>query len=119
MAISFRVIKLFSTSENCSVTHTRKHCAENEILDKLIKEGNRKLVRKFSLSYPYTDNLISFNDKRCKEFISGIYPKELTISENTEFTSVASYLNLLFTRDKISNITTNYMTSVTDLASTL
>ena len=32
--------------------------------------------------------------------------KELTISETTEFTSVASYLDLLFTRDKNNNVTT-------------
>ena len=70
---------------------------ENEFLDKLIKEGKRKLARRFNLSYRYIDDLISFNNKRFKEFISDIYPKELTISETTESTSVASYLNLLFT----------------------
>ena len=64
---------------------------ENEFLDKLIK-----LARKFNLSYRYIDDLISFNNKRFKEFISDIYPKELTISETTESTSVASYLDLLF-----------------------
>ena len=56
---------------------------ENEFLDKLIKEGKRKLARKFNLSYRYTDDLISFNNKRFKKFISDIYPKELTISETT------------------------------------
>ena len=71
-----------------------------------IKEGKRKLARKFNLSYRYTDDLISFNNKRFKEFISVIYPKELTISEITEFTSIASYLDLLFIRDKSNNITT-------------
>ena len=71
---------------------------ENEFLDKLIKEGKRKLSRKFSLSYRYIDDLISFNNKRLKEFISDIYPKELTISETTESTSLASYLDLLETR---------------------
>ena len=70
---------------------------ENEFLDKLIKEGKRKLARKFNLSYRYIDDLISFNNKRFKKFISDIYPKELTISETTESTSVASYLDLLFT----------------------
>ena len=78
---------------------------ENELLDKLIKEGKRKLARKFNLSYCYIDDLISFNNKRFKVFISDIYPKELTISETTESTSVASYLDLLFTRDKSNNIT--------------
>ena len=75
-------------------------------MDKLTKEGKRKLARRFNLSYRYIDDFISFNNKRFKEFISDIYPKELTISETTESTSVASYLDLLFTRDRSSNITT-------------
>ena len=80
---------------------------ENEFLDKLIKEGKRKLARKFRLSYRYTDDLISFSNKRFKEFISDIqYPKELTISETTKSPSVAFYLDLLFTRDKSNNMTT-------------
>ena len=79
---------------------------ENEFLDKLVKEGKRKHARKFNLSYRYIDDLISFNNKRFKEFISDIYPKELTISETTESTSIASYLDLLFIRDKSNNITT-------------
>ena len=32
---------------------------ENEFLHKLIKEGKRKLARKFNLSYHYIDDLIS------------------------------------------------------------
>ena len=79
---------------------------ENEFLDKLIKEGKRKLARKFNLSCCYIDDLISFNNKRFKEFISDIYPKELTISETTQSTSIASYLDLLFIRDKRNNIMT-------------
>ena len=70
------------------------------------KEGKRKLARKFNLSYRYIDDLISLNNKRFKEFISDIYPKELTISDTTESTSVASYLDLLFIRDNSNNITT-------------
>ena len=76
---------------------------ENEFLDKLIKEGKRKLVRKFNLSYRYIDDLIFFNNKRFKEFISDIYPTELRISATTESTSVASYLVIL---DNSNNITT-------------
>ena len=79
---------------------------ENEFLDKLIEEGKGKLAKKFNLSYHYIDDPISFNNKRFKEFISDIYPKELTISETTESTSVASNLDLLFIRDNSNNITT-------------
>ena len=78
---------------------------ENEFLNKLIKEGKRKLASKFNLSYHYTDDLIFFDNKRLKEFISDIYSKELAISETRESTSVASYLDLLFTRGKNNDIT--------------
>ena len=78
---------------------------ENEFLDKPIKEGKRKLARNFSLSYHYIDDLISFNNKRFKEFISDIYPKNSPL-ETTESASVDSYLDLLFTRDENSNTTT-------------
>ena len=83
------------------------HSHEDEFLDKLIKEGKRKLARKFNLSYRYIDDLISFNNKRFKEFISHIYPKELTISETSESCSIASYLDLLFIQEKSNNIMTN------------
>ena len=74
---------------------------ESEFLDKLIMEGKRKVARMLNLSYLYIeDDVISFNNKRFKEFISDVYHKELTISETTESTSVASCLDLLFTRDK-------------------
>ena len=80
---------------NCAplLTDLFLYSYENEFLDKLIKEGKRKLARKFNLSYRYIDDLISFKNKKFKEFISDIYPKELTISETTESTSVVSYLD--------------------------
>ena len=67
---------------------------ENEFLHKLIKEGKRKLARKFNPSYRYINDLVSL---LIIKLISDIYPKELAISETT--TSVASYLDLLFIRD--------------------
>ena len=33
---------------------------ENEFLDKLFKEGKRKLARQFNLSFSYIDDLISY-----------------------------------------------------------
>ena len=91
---------------NCALLLADLFLYSYEFLDKLIKEGKRKLARKFNLSYRYTDDLMSFNNKRFKEFISDIYPKELTISETIESTSIASYLYLLSIRDNNNNITT-------------
>ena len=89
---------------------------QNEFLDKLIKEGKGKFARKINLSYRYTDDLISLNNKRFEEFISDIYPKGLTIFGTTESTSVVSYLDLLFTRETLPQ---NYMTNVMRFVSTL
>ena len=71
-----------------------------------MKENKRKLARKFNLSYRYIDDLISFNNKRFKEFIAIICSQELNTSETTESISVASHLNLLFTRDHNNKIAT-------------
>ena len=95
------------------------YSCENEFLDKLIKKGKRKLARNFNLSYRYTDDLISFNKKRFNEFISDIYPKELNISETTESTSVASYLDLLLLETRTTALPPNYMTNMMRLVSTL
>ena len=57
----------------------------------------KERLRKFSLSYRYIDDLISFNNRRFKELISDIYRKELITSETTEYTSVVSYLDFFFT----------------------
>ena len=88
----FRQMVGIPIGTNCAplLTDLFPYSYENEFLDKVIKEGKRKLARKFNLSYRYIHDLISFDNKRFKEFISDIYPKELTISETTESTSVAS-----------------------------
>ena len=98
----FRQMVGIPTGTNCAplLVDLFLYSYENEFLDKLIKGGKRKLARKFNLSYHYIDDLISFNNKRFKEFISDIYPKELKISETT------AYLDLLFIRDNSNNITT-------------
>ena len=62
---------------------------ENEFLDKLIEESKRKLARKFNLSYRYIDDLISFNNRTFKEFISDISPK------NSPFLKPQNLLQLL------------------------
>ena len=64
----------FLWEQNCTplLAHWFPYSNENEFLDKLITEGKRKLARKFNLSYRYTDELISFNNKRFKKFISDI-----------------------------------------------
>ena len=73
----FRQMVGISMGTNCApiLANLFLNSYENEFLHKLIMEGKRKLARKFNLSYRYTDDLISFNNKRFRELISDIYPQ--------------------------------------------
>ena len=79
---------------------------------KFIKDGKTLLKKEslleISVSHviSWIDDLILFDNKEFKEFMSNIYPKKLTISETSESTSVSSYLDLLCTADEKNNITT-------------
>ena len=75
----FRQTVGIPTGTNCAplLADLFLYSYENELLDK------RKLAKQFNLSYRYTDDLTSFNNKRFREFISDTYHKELTISETT------------------------------------
>ena len=65
-----------------------------------------KKSRNMLAKYPQNVEVAwSFARTNWVDFITDIYPKELTISETIEFTSVASYLDLAFTRDENSKIT--------------
>ena len=50
--------------------------------DKLIKDDKIKLARNFNPSYRYIDDFISFNNRRYREFISDITPKNSSTFEN-------------------------------------
>ena len=79
---------------------------ENEFLDKLIKEGKKSLLES---SIYHTVILMTLSLSITQDLRSSFLiftPKKLTISETTESTSIASYLDLLFIRDKDNNITT-------------
>ena len=62
---------------------------ENEFLDKLIKEGKRKLARKFNLSYPYIDDLPLLIIKDLRSSFPIFTPK------NSQFLKPQNLLQLL------------------------
>ena len=53
-------IPMWTNCANCAplLAESFLYCYENEFLDKLIKDGNRKLARKFSLLYCCIDDLM-------------------------------------------------------------
>ena len=59
------------------------------------KKSNKKLPKAFNLTPRYTDDFISINNPRFKQFLKDIYPEELILSETSESRNVVSYLDLL------------------------
>ena len=84
---------------------------ENELLDKLIKEGKRKIARRFNLSYHYiaTLSLLIIKDLRSSFLIF--------TPNNSQFLKPQNLLQLLLISICFSQ--PNYMTNVMHLASTL
>ena len=57
--------------------------------------SNIKLAKTFKLKSGYTDDLISINGPRFKQFLKDVYPEEPVVSETSESRNVMSYLDLL------------------------
>ena len=60
-----------------------------------MKKSNKKFAKAFNLTSRYTDDLISINNPRFKQFFEDIHPEELVVSETSELRIVVSYLDLL------------------------
>ena len=69
---------------------------ESEFLDNMIRSGNKKLARSFSLCYRYIDDLIVFNNKKFKDYVKEIYPSQLTVEKANTSGDLANYLDLTF-----------------------
>ena len=94
------------------------YCYENEFLDKLIKEGKRKLARKFNRSYRYI--LITLSFSIIKDLRSSFL---IFTPKNSQFLKPQNLLQLLpisiyFSSEIKATIQRpNYMTNVMHLAS--
>ena len=74
---------------------------ENDFMMKLMKGKEFHIAKKFNLTFRCIDDLISFNNRNFKIYITSIYPKELELKETTENDNGCSYLDLyLFRGDR-------------------
>ena len=85
----------------------------NEFLDNMIRSGHRRLAKLFNLCYRYIDDLIVFNNKKFLDYLTEIYPSQLTVEKANKSDHLADYLDLTFIIDN------GYMTNVMILTSTL
>ena len=53
-----------------------------------MKKSNKKLAKAFNLTSRYTDDLITINNPRFKQFFKDIYPEKLVVSEPSESRNV-------------------------------
>ena len=64
---------------------------EAEFIQKLLKDGNKQLARKFNFSSRYIDDVLSLNNDKFINYVHKIYPGELEIKDTTESSKKASY----------------------------
>ena len=66
---------------------------ENELLDNMIRSGNRRLARSFNLCYRYIDDLTVFNNKKFLDYLKKIYPSQLAVEKANKSDHLADYLD--------------------------
>ena len=95
------------------------YSSESEFLDKFIKEGKRKLARKFSLSYHYIDDLISFNKKNLRSSFLIFTPKNSKFLKPQNLFQLFPMSIYFSSKIKATLEQPNYMTNVMHLVSIL
>ena len=79
---------------------------ESEVLDNMIKSGHGGLAHLFNLCYRYIDDLIVFNNKRFLDYLTEIYPSQLTAEKANKSDHLADYLDLTFIKDNGGKLST-------------
>ena len=79
----FRQVIRIPLGTNCAPLHADLflYSYGNEFLDNMIRGGNRRYCRSFSLCYRYIDDLIAFNNKKFLDYLKEIYPSQLTVEK--------------------------------------
>ena len=90
---------------------------ENEFLDKIIRNGHRRLARSFNLCYRYIDDLIVF--KKFLDYLKEIYPSQLTVMKANKSDHLTDYFDLTVIMTVDASFPQGYMTDVMILISTL
>ena len=79
---------------------------KNDFLDSMIKSGHRRFARSFNLCYRYMNDLIVFNNKRFLDYLTEIYPSQLTVEKANKLDHLADYLDLTFIIDSGGKLST-------------
>ena len=88
---------------------------DNEFLDNVIRSGHRRLARSFNLCYRYTDDFISFNNKKFLDCLKERYPSQLTVEKANKSDHLTDYLDLTFVIDCEGKLSTRIYDKRDDL----
>ena len=67
---------------------------EAEFIQRLLKQGDKKLACSFNFTYRYIDDVLSLNNSKFSDYLHIIYPDELQIKDTTDPSKSAAYLDM-------------------------
>jgi len=93
------------------------HSYEADIVQELLRKGEKKLAQTFNYTFRYTDAILSLNNKNwwISNFLHLIYPVELVVKDKTGSPNSAFYLDLYLEHDSNGTWQPNFMINVTIL----
>ena len=80
---------------------------EAEFIQSLLSTGRKRLASLFMFTYRYIDDVLSINSPVFENYLGQIYPPELEIKDTTESKTSASYLDLLLSIGRDSQLHTS------------
>ena len=80
---------------------------EADCIESLLSTGKKHLASRFNLTYTYIDDILSINNPEFENYLGQMYPTELEIKDTTDSTTSASYLDLLLSIGRDSQLHTS------------
>jgi hypothetical protein len=78
---------------------------EAEIVQKMVRDNNKKLAVSFNHKFRYIDDVLSINTHNFHNYVPLIYPNELKVKDTRESDKSASYLDILLNIDSNGKLT--------------
>ena len=80
---------------------------EAEFIQSLLSTGRKQLASRFNFTYRYIDDVLSINNQEFENYLGQMYPVKLDINDTTESNTSASYLDLLLSIGRDSQLHTS------------
>ena len=75
---------------------------EANFIQQLLAKKKKNIAQKFSYTFRYIDDVLSLSNSEFEKYLHQIYPKELNITNTTDTSHSAAYLDLMLKIDNCS-----------------